>query len=217
MCFCCDGNLSLFHIWVSSNSTWLRCSVRWNLVLCSFYVRFVVRMCLIDVCLHHLVLLIDNCTSWNYHAFVTFLSRLSNTLESRVLTGDVRLQCIHRLWSSHDILSVSHLILSSVKLWTFRNVSLLLFWVDLEAVRVLEALCLTWRSTRHRGTCPISWNFSRRLIIKNKLLIALSFMWLAIALTDYLTIHRCMLLKLNGLNVSSWLRMTLRTNTVAAT
>ena len=200
---------------MSSNPTWFLRSVVWNLVLSSFYTLFVVRVCLIDVSLHHLVLLIDNRSSWKCHALVAFLSRLSNTLESRVLIGDsnVRLQRIHRLWSSHNILSVSHLVLSSVKLCPFRNMRLLLFWVDLEAVWVLEGL--TWWATWHGGTCPISWNFSLRLIVKNKLLRV--FMRLSIVLTDYLTIHSSVLLKLNRLNVSSWLRMTLWTNSVTTT
>ena len=202
---------------MSSNPTWFLRSVVWNLVLSSFYTLFVVRVCLIDVSLHHLVLLIDNRSSWKCHALVAFLSRLSNTLESRVLIGDsnVRLQRIHRLWSSHNILSVSHLVLRRVKLWPFRNMGLLLFLVDLEAVWVLEGLWLTWWATWHGGTCPISWNFSLRLIVKNKLLRV--FMRLSIVLTDYLTIHSSMLLKLNRLNVSSWLRMTLWTNSVATT
>ena len=200
---------------MSSNPTWFLRSVVWNLVLSSFYTLFVVRVCLIDVSLHHLVLLIDDCSSWKCHTLVAFLSRLSNTLESRVLIGDsnVRLQRIHRLWSSHNILSVSHLVLSSVKLCPFRNMRLLLFWVDLEAVWVLEGL--TWWATWHGGTCPISWNFSLRLIVKNKLLRV--FMRLSIVLTDYLTIHSSVLLKLNRLNVSSWLRMTLWTNSVTTT
>ena len=91
----------------------------------------IVRVCLIDVRLHHLVLLVDNGTRWNNNTLVAFLAGLTDSLECWVLVGcnstQVSLHCIHRLRScNRSILSVSHLVLCSSELGAFTQISLLL-------------------------------------------------------------------------------------------
>ena len=163
-----DRNLAFFHIWMSSYPTWLLGSGIGNLVL-TFAALFVVGMSLIDVSLHHLVLLVDNLSGWKCHTLVAFLARFSDTLESRILRSyaNVWLQRIHRLRSSHYILSVSHCVCWLVELRSLCEMILLLLWINLEAVWVLESLWLSLRPAWHSGTCSVSWNFSLRLIVKN--------------------------------------------------
>ena len=141
-----------------------------SLILNSFEV-LIVRVCLIDVRLHHLVLLIDNGAGWNNYTLVAFLAGFTDSLECWVLVGcnssQVILHCIHRLRScNRSILSVSHLVLRSSELRTLAQISLLLS-LNREAIRCLEGLCLTLRSVGHRRTCSVSRNLSLSLVAKD--------------------------------------------------
>ena len=205
--FCSDRNLSFFHIWVSTNSSWFLSATVLDLILNSIE-WFIVRVSLINVRLHHRILLLNDSLSWESNTFIAFLTRLTNSLESRVLmlsNSYVRLKRIHRLRSSHHIiLSVSHLLLGSSKLWTLWHLVLLLGF-DLEAIWRLKILRLSLRSVRHRRACSVSRNLSLILIGKYWLLSVRTFMWLSISLTDHLSIHGLLVFKLELLDVSPWL------------
>ena len=87
----------------------------------------------------------------------------------------------------------------------------LLFGIDCESGLGLKVLRLALRSSWHSCTWPVSGILCLSLIIKNKLLSVCIFMWLAIVLTDYLAIHRSLLVfELKLLNVPSRLWIALR-------
>lgn len=151
---------------MSSYPTRLLSPIIRNLIL-SINTLFVVGMSLVDVSLHHLVLLVNNCSGWQSNTLVTFLARFTDALKSRILScyANITLERIHRLWSSHHVLSVSHLVLGWAELWSLYKMTLLL--INLEASGVLEILWLGLGSAWHGGTGPISWNLSLRLVVKN--------------------------------------------------
>ena len=127
---------------MSTNSSRFLSTVVRDLILNSFEL-LIIRMSLVDVCLHHLVLLVDHLTGRKRNTLIALLARLTNSLEGWVLmwsNSHVGLQCIHRLRTTHHrIRSVSHLVLSSSKLRTLSELILLL-GLYLEAIRRLESL-----------------------------------------------------------------------------
>ena len=154
------SNSSSFRIPIVRGRAW---------ILNSFEV-LVVSMRLVDVRLHHLVLLI-NYGAWTWHdnALVSFLARFTDSLECWVLvcrhTSHVSLHCIHSRLRTSDrsIRPVSHLVLCSSKLGTFGQVILLLS-IDLEAIGRLEWLRLALRPAGHCGARSVSRNLSLCLI-----------------------------------------------------
>ena len=109
-------------------------------------------MDLVDICLHHLVLLLDYGAGWESRTLVTLLTGLPDAFESRILGAHVVLEGVHLLGGACHC--VSHLELRMSKL-----LSLALVWlrfrIDLETLVGVILLLAGWSAGQGgRGPVP---------------------------------------------------------------
>ena len=106
-------------------------------------------MDLVDICLHHLVLLLDYGAGWKSRTLVTLLTGLPDAFESRILGAHVVLEGVHLLGGACHC--ASHLELRMSKLLAFASLVWLRFRIDLETLVGVILLLAGWSAGQGRG------------------------------------------------------------------
>ena len=166
-------------------------------------------MDLVDVRLHHLVLLLNYSAGRKGCTLVTLLPGLPDAFESCILGAHVVLEGVHLLGRACHC--ASHLELRMSKLLAFAGLVWLCFRIDLETL-VGVILLLARRSAGQGGRGPVPRNFALIRVVECK---SLTVTLLAIALTDHLIAETLAVLELYLLDVSPGLRMARRAHIVA--
>lgn len=152
LAFEAHSDSAFLHIRVGSDASWLLVPVM-NLGLLHLYLLLRVGMDLVDVRLHHLVLLLYYGASWKSCTLVTLLPGLPDAFESRILGAHVVLEGVHLL--SGACHSVSHLELRMGKLLAFASLVWLRFRIDLETLVGVILLLAGWSAGQgRRGPVP---------------------------------------------------------------
>ena len=167
-------------------------------------------MDLVDIRLHHLVLLLNDGAGWKGSTLVTLLPGLPDAFESRILGAHVVLEGVHLLGGACHC--ASHLELRMSKLLAFASLVWLCFRIDLETLVGVILLLAGWSAGQgRRGTVPR--NFALIRVVECK---SLTVTLLAIALTDHLIAETLAMLELYLLDVSPGLGMARRAHVVAS-
>ena len=122
---------AFLHIRVSSDASWLLVPVM-NLGLLHLDLLLRVGMDLVDICLHHLVLLLNYGAGRKGRTLVTLLTGLPDAFESRILGAHIVLEGVHLLGGACHC--VSHLELRMSKLLSFARLVWLCLRIDLETL-----------------------------------------------------------------------------------